>query len=559
MKHLGDKKEKICVLQLSRLGDILMSLPLIEALSKKHGGADIYFVVNAMFKDLLPESSYFKLIPVDFNWLSYAFRRAETADDAVAILEGSLGAFLAIEFDLVVNLSGLKVAAILASLLQGRDKRGMLFSKDESLVHSDPHLALFTKNKTGRKVNWLHQVEIFLSVLKGGRPASLHQSGDYLFGSRFKTFLGAKRVPGRYVLICPGASIPEKEIGKETLVAMVQSLLDHTAYKIVLCGRENDGGAKAFLPNDSERVTDLFGRTDLPGLFNLVFHADCVISNDSGPMHMAALLNKRNVVVSTGAAFFPETTGYSPGVMVLTPREGCYPCPWIGFPCSMDFACKRRFDPDHVSAWLLRYIGGKESPEFGKALGVYETKVGSEGLFFVPVGEKGLDPTELLGLVYQAFWKEKLFDFDGQEIFAYAVSHYRVMEKDLAVPVSSFRTALEGLYPFMEHMLSCFPTFRKTGRPQVMDQINSGVEKIFQWSEQDTFLAPLFHYHGVLFHSLHSDDFDALFSAYRKNMVELLDNLKRLDQLLAFFQSRFLSNIGYVKHEGRLFTRGAML
>jgi ADP-heptose:LPS heptosyltransferase len=552
MKSKQKRHRKIAILQLSRLGDIMMSLPVIEALYRKCGNAEISLIINGMFEDVMPESPCFKIVPIHFNELFADLKHAETVEGSVQILDRYLVENLPKDLDFVVNLSSHKISAILASLLMARDQRGLNFLEDETVINSDPYLSLFTQIKTGRKINWLHQLEIYASVIHGFKPGPLHQTGKYLFGDNLLKFLGERLVGESYVLISPGASIPQKEIGKEVLESIIKGILNLTDYRIILCGTKNDALAhKKFQRLDIERITDYAGKTDVPELYNLIYFSDCLISNDSGPMHIAALLDKKNVVFSSGSAFFPETTGYNNNVMVITPQGGCYPCPWIGSPCGRDFACKTRDVGNGVVRRVLDYIEGKDVFSSRGQAPVYMTKINSRGILFIPCEPVALTFVQLLGLLYQSFWKEKLFGVSSRETLDHNLKHYRILHRDLDKALPEMESTLQQFHSFVDQLLLSFGDFKRCGTPKMLERINRGIDKIFDLSDQDTFLSPLLQYRKVLYHSTIRDNLNELLKEYHRNTVALREDLQRMGDLISFFLSEHLGGVDHSRAAAR--------
>ncbi len=66
-------------------------------------------------------------------------------------------------------------------------------------------------------------------------------------------------------------------------------------------------------------------RTTLPELVALIAEARAMVTNDSGPMHVAAVLG--TPVVAIFGPTHPGRTGpYGPGHRVLSQRAACSPC-----------------------------------------------------------------------------------------------------------------------------------------------------------------------------------------------------------------------------------------
>ena len=534
MKGSTREHRKIAVLQLSRIGDIIMSLPALEALSKQHKGAEICFFINGMFEELLPDSPFFRIVPVHFNALFETLIEAETVENSLDVLDDHLGEYFNAHFDLVVNLSSQKLSAIITSLSNAEDKLGLAFSSDESLINPHPGLSLFTKIKAGRKINWVHQVEIFLSAINGFKPAPIHETAKYLFQNRLHAFAGKRLIERKYILVSPGASLPQKELGKGILESILRSILTHTDHQIVISGKDEESMEYRQLSLiDPDRMIDYAGKTKpLKALFNLIQYSECLISNDSGPMHIAALLDKKNIVFSTGSAFFPETAGYNRNVMVLTPQHACYPCPWIDFKCQQDYLCTEKFDADQVSERTIDYINGNKTASQDSNRNGYRTAITENGLFFIPQGKATLSETEFMGIVYQSFWKEKLFGIDAAMTLAYLLEHYEIDPADLYQNAVNIEVNLQEFRTLLDEILQWFSEFKRHGNPQVLDKLNTGIDTIFESSDQESFLAPLLQYYKVLYHSTITDNPNKTLTEYHIISIELKGDLDKIGDLV---------------------------
>jgi heptosyltransferase-2 len=98
---------------------------------------------------------------------------------------------------------------------------------------------------------------------------------------------------------------------------------------------------------------DLSGKTTLRELASGLSICDTVLTNDTGPMHLAAAVGSRVVVPFGGTA--PELTGPGlPGAPVhqlLLGRAPCAPC--FRRACPIDFRCMLSITPDRVAAAIV--------------------------------------------------------------------------------------------------------------------------------------------------------------------------------------------------------------
>lgn len=91
------------------------------------------------------------------------------------------------------------------------------------------------------------------------------------------------------ILICGSENSPEKRWNIEHWRTLIHDLLAKTDAQIHLCGTAKDSAitkqvAQGF---ETERVTDLAGKTDLPNYVATLRSARLVIGNDTGGLHLA--------------------------------------------------------------------------------------------------------------------------------------------------------------------------------------------------------------------------------------------------------------------------------
>ena len=94
----------------------------------------------------------------------------------------------------------------------------------------------------------------------------------------------------------------------------------------------------------SSRVVNLAGMSTLPILAALIRLCDCFLTNDSGPMHLAAAVNAP--LVALFGSTDPLRTGpYGKG-MVITKNKPCSPC--FKRMCKKGFSCMRDITVEEV-------------------------------------------------------------------------------------------------------------------------------------------------------------------------------------------------------------------
>ncbi|MDR1144913.1 MAG: glycosyltransferase family 9 protein [Verrucomicrobiales bacterium] len=115
--------------------------------------------------------------------------------------------------------------------------------------------------------------------------------------------------------------------------------------KFVLVGQGN------FFPATAPNLLDLRGQTDLRGLLTLLGAARAVVGTDSGPLHVAAALD-RPLVALFGATDPRKTAPRARQVKLLTTDLSCRPCLRRHCQRANRMACLRAITPAQVvAAW----------------------------------------------------------------------------------------------------------------------------------------------------------------------------------------------------------------
>jgi len=113
-------------------------------------------------------------------------------------------------------------------------------------------------------------------------------------------------------------------------------------------------GASPGMESDDfgDRYVDLRGLTTLEEFVAAIAAADLNLGPMSGPVHIAAAVGKRSVVI-IGGYEGPSNAGYPSNIALYTPVE-CARC-WLDAPCPYGLRCLNVISPDQVerAVWSL--------------------------------------------------------------------------------------------------------------------------------------------------------------------------------------------------------------
>jgi ADP-heptose:LPS heptosyltransferase len=137
---------------------------------------------------------------------------------------------------------------------------------------------------------------------------------------------------GPYVVLNPGSNEFGRRWPFASYLEISARFLAEGLRVVWIGGRDEDAGDPSERFGADRRVVNLMGRTRLPELLDILKHAALVISNDTGPAHLAIALGAPTVVVVGGGhfgSFVPYPAEATPATARFVYHEmPCYHCFW---------------------------------------------------------------------------------------------------------------------------------------------------------------------------------------------------------------------------------------
>jgi ADP-heptose:LPS heptosyltransferase len=162
---------------------------------------------------------------------------------------------------------------------------------------------------------------------------------------------------GAYVVMNFGSNEPGRRWPFGNFVDVAERCLD-AGLRVVFVGAAQEAFAKPVLAAAARPgLIDAIGAVSLPELVDLLKHAACVVSNDTGPGHLAIGVGAPTVLLAGGGHFgcfvpYPDPIR-PPGAVFLNAPMDCYHCLWRCPKRASDqdaFPCVAAIAPDAVWA-----------------------------------------------------------------------------------------------------------------------------------------------------------------------------------------------------------------
>ncbi|MGE4298431.1 MAG: glycosyltransferase family 9 protein [Desulfovibrionaceae bacterium] len=342
----------ILILQMQRMGDLVLTYPLILWLQRRHRDHPIWVVAEKdFFEGLMALSPKVFYIP----WSGVDTLRAR-------------------EFTMIVNLSHRPRAARLADELRAQRKIGPVGGGAGRPTYIQGNWQLYraslVNNNRHNRFHWadLNALDLVsrTDMASTTWPAPIrHPHG------------GAEGRIGLFI----GASQEDKRPPATFWAGLAEECAKRALSPILLGGPAEIPLAREIAAQVDARIPNLVGKFPVNGFAKALRGLSLLVTPDTGPMHVAAWTGIPTLNLSMGPVNPWETGPYPPGHYVLQAAMSCTGC-WR---CIRDRThCRDRFTPGAVAYLAWRITQGK-TRDLGKAalpgLALFETGRDTDGLF----------------------------------------------------------------------------------------------------------------------------------------------------------------------------------
>ena len=291
-----DCTRNIAILRTDRIGEVLLSTPVIEALGRRFPKARVSFVTSSYARGIVedrPDLSgvvTFDIMPdkniiVQALYLSGKLRKL-SCDMAIVLNSHKI-------LHLGVFLAGIKYR------VGFNRKWGFLLN-----IKSEDTRNQAVMHEVKYDLQLLRLIDIYEEDIQPFMPVT-KKSGYYVKGVFEQTGVTGKK---KIVVMHPGSSNPAKRFPVEKFKEIVRVLAETGGVDVILIGSKDErvlcSDIKSGFGNE---VHDLSGLFSLRGLAAALKAADLFITNDNGPMHIAAAVGTKVL-----ALFNKDAVGSNP-------------------------------------------------------------------------------------------------------------------------------------------------------------------------------------------------------------------------------------------------------
>ena len=331
--------KKILIISLTRMGDLLQATPLMAGLRKKHPDARLDVLVSSDFASIAKSIPKINEVRI-FNLRQFTpaeYKGDLTLVDVYKYIEEFTEELKKSKYDVVINLSHSKMSAVMTSLINVKDIRGITSSDVGNRMIKHPWLRYFATIIFNRDYNSFNLVDIYL------KSGDVEASEDRLLlevdeeSKKFsEEFLSQQGVVENDFLVGfqPGSSRKGRRWSTKSFACLADRIVSELKGKVILFGVKSEADLGQEIEEMMEnKPVNAMGKTSVQHLSGLVRRCNVLITNDTGTMHIATAMGTRVVGLFFAHALPMETGPYSRGNIVFQANIPCSPCSY-GVDCN---------------------------------------------------------------------------------------------------------------------------------------------------------------------------------------------------------------------------------
>lgn len=408
---------QVLILNMTRMGDLVQMGTLLARLHEEWPGVAIDLVVDRRFAPVASLLTGLReIVAYDFHAL---IDDSRAAVKSVAALYNDAASWIrplaARRYDRIVNLTFNRPSALLASYIDAPDIRGARSAWDGQSVIDNHWMAYFTDMHHFRALNRFNLVDVYALGGSGiGSFAPLSVKVTTAANEWAERFLSASpHAPKEWIAVQAGASDVMKAWRPEYFGRTMAQMSQQWDGGIILIGTPAEQDTIAQVVRVYREaggrcpLLNAAGQTTLEQLVGLLAKCRLLLTNDTGPMHLAVGVQTPVIDLSVGHVDFRETGPYGPGHWVIQPELDCAPC---GFDqvCAHQ-TCKDRLPVTMVASVMLHVLGKGSAPRPAQGYRLFESAMDEDQLgSFRQVGPGDASDVEWYSRFWRRYWYESL-------------------------------------------------------------------------------------------------------------------------------------------------------
>lgn len=309
--------KNLLIVRTDRIGDVILSLPLAGIVKKHYQECKVTFLVRNYTRELVENHPHLDKVLILDETNGNVNLKSNISKIKKHGFDSSIIVYPTFSVSLIIFLSGVGYRI-------GTGYRWYSFLFNEKIYE---HRKYAARHELEFNVNLLKKFNIFEEITPANVRFDLpvDPSDDKKIIKIFHENGLDDSKP--LIIIHPGSMGSSVDLPIDRFKELVRLIIDNTRFQIILTGSNNERNLCEELVINEE-IKNFAGRFSLSELISLINKADIFVSNSTGPIHIAAALNKYTI------GFYPKLQScsarrwgpYTTKAFVFTPESECEKC-----------------------------------------------------------------------------------------------------------------------------------------------------------------------------------------------------------------------------------------
>lgn len=311
------KPKNLLIVRTDRIGDVILSLPLAGIIKKHYPDCKVTFLVRNYTKKLVENHPHIDEVLILDETNGKVSLKSNISKIKKFNFDSSIIVYPTFSVSLIIFLSGIGYRV-------GTGYRWYSFLFNEKIYE---HRKYAQKHELEFNVNLLKKFNIFEEISPSNVKFDIPVNQDA--DKKINQILHKNNVDNQksLIIIHPGSMGSSVDLPLDKFKELIGLIINKTEFQIILTGSKNERNLCGDLVINEE-IKNFAGEFNLSELISLINKADIFVSNSTGPIHIAAALNKFTI------GFYPKLLAcsakrwgpYTNNALVFTPERECDKC-----------------------------------------------------------------------------------------------------------------------------------------------------------------------------------------------------------------------------------------
>jgi heptosyltransferase I len=328
--------DKILIIRLSAIGDVVFASPLIKALRVTYPNAYISWLVEPSAASLLMNNKNLDRVIVlprarwKQLWNKHHFIQLyREIKDFTAMLRSQ-------GFNMALDCQGLLKSGIW-TYFSGAKMRVGLGSKELSKYFMTQIVSHSYDNpRIGSE---------YLKMAKALDLSTDDFSMDIALSDEDNGYATGLNITGKYAVICPFTTRPQKHWVEHHWAVLAQEIMDQRGIKVIMLGGPGDAEAGSRIHSANNKIINLVGKSSLTQTASVIKHSSLLVGVDTGLTHMGIAFNVPTLALFGSTCPYTDTT--RDNARVLIHKMECSPCR-RNPTCNGDYTCMKSLSINEI-------------------------------------------------------------------------------------------------------------------------------------------------------------------------------------------------------------------